>query len=321
MLTILWALFPVFGIIALAFVAGRTRYLGADVYAGLNQFVAQVTLPVLTFHSIATLDAADLAMPTMVIVVVGASYIVWCIAFGFERWRGIDAGHATISGLAAAYGNSAFIGLPVCLAVLGPAGFGPSAVVIALNTLFVFGGAVFVCALTGRGPQLPGAVLRTVARQLGTNPLLIGGVLGVVVALLRLPLPVPVDVLMVTLGNATGPCALVAIGLFMAQSIGGGGSVDRSGASLFAALAGKLLLMPLITIGMLAVLPPLPPAWRMTAILMSAMPTASSAFVLATESGRRSMHVAAVAVILSTIAALATLPILLFALEYFGSLQ
>jgi len=59
----------------------------------------------------------------------------------------------------------------------------------------------------------------------------------------------------------------------------------------------------------------------MTAILMSAMPTASSAFVLATESGRRSLHVAAVAVILSTIAALATLSILLFALEYFGSLQ
>lgn len=251
MLTILGALFPVFGLIALGFALARFHVLNEEVERQLTRFVGQITLPVLTFHTIAVMNPADLAAPVMVAVVVGASYILYAAHFVLERALGRDSAVANIVAIAGSYGNSAFVGLPICLALFGRGTLGPSALVMALNSSLVFGGGLFLQVLFSRGQHTAGEGLRAVARQIGTNPLVVGALAGVAVSVSGLRLPGPLDTLMTTLGGATAGCALIAIGLFIARP------TERADhAPVTRALIAKLLLLPLVTAGLLLVLPP-----------------------------------------------------------------
>ncbi|WP_395331979.1 AEC family transporter [Novosphingobium sp. BL-8H] len=313
MLTILSALLPVFGLIALGFVAGRTGYLGEGADGVLSHFVAQVTLPVLTFRAIATMTPEDLGVPAMATVAIAGPALVWISAFLFERWRGEQAGMANVVAMGASFGNGAFIGLPVSLALLGPASLGPCAVAMALYTMVVFSWCVFVGVLAQGGQHSVAQACGAVLRQLCRSPLVIGCVLGIGFALGRLPLTPPVDRLLETLGNATGPCALVAIGMVVAKPLEG-----RAGRGLGIAVIGKLLVLPGITLCLLAVLPPLPPVWAATAIIMAGASSATSTFILAAQTGPRERQLGAAAVVLSTIGAAFTLPGVLLAIEALG---
>lgn len=318
MITILGALFPVFGLIALGFACARSGYLTPGADEVLSQFVARITLPVLAFRVIATSNPADLAMPTMAVAALGGPAIVWSVLFLFERWRGADAPSAHVAAFGACFGNHAFVGLPVCLALIGPATMAPTAVIIALTSSFVFGWGVFMQVLTAQGKHTLAqgqgrAALRIVARQLATNPLVLLSVLGAAWSALHVPLPGPVIVLLTTLGNATGPCALVAIGLFLARPL----DEVASGMAL-RGVAGKLLFLPAVTCALLAIMPPLPPVWLATTLIMAAVPTGSGAFVIGAQSGPRQMQLGASLVVFSVIAAAISLPLMIVGLECYG---
>lgn len=313
MLTILGALLPVFGLIALGFVAGRSGYLGEGADAALSHFVAQVTLPVLTFRAIATMRPEDLGVPVMATVVIAGPALVWLAAFLIERGRGCSATMANLVAMGASFGNGAFIGLPVSLALLGPDSLGPCAVAMALYTMVVFSWCVFVGVLAQGGGHSAGEALRVVRRQLARSPLVIGCVLGIAFALARVPLAAPLNRLLETLGNATGPCALVAIGMVVARPLEG-----RAGKRVGLAVLGKLIALPLVTLGLLMVLPPLPPVWAATALIMAGSSCATSTFVLAAQTGPREREVGAAAVVLSTVGAAVTLPVLLLLIGALG---
>jgi malonate transporter and related proteins len=304
-LTILAALLPVFGLIALGFGCGRTGFLDDGAERVLSRFVAQLTLPALVFKVIAESSPAALANPPLVVAAVGAPAIVWSVFLLFERARGESLTDANIAAFGASFGNHAFVGLPVCLALIGPAAVTPAAVIIALTSLFVFGWGLFVTVLGSSGPHSPSDGFRVVVRQLGTNPLVIACVAGVLVAVGEVGLSGPLAVLLTTLGGATGPCALIAIGLFVAQA-----PKARPNPQVGRATVGKLMLMPLVTVALLAQLPPLPPPWLATAILLAGMPTGTASFVLASQAGPRSAALGAAMVVISTLAAAVTLPLL-----------
>ncbi len=308
---ILGALFPVFALIGLGYVCGRQRWLGEEGDRALNAFVALIALPVLTFHVIATMNPADLFEPVMFTVVVGASYLVFAIHLLVERLRGLDPMRANLAALGAAYGNSAFVGLPICLALFGSASLAPSAVVMALNTVFVFGGGAFASAFAAARSGTGSVSLASTARLVLLNPLILGATGGAVMALSGAVLPGALDGLLRLLGGATAPCALVAIGMFVARPVpasGGTGATWRS-------LAGKLVLLPAVTAGLLALLPPLPNVWHDTALVMAGVPCASSLFVLARGGGEDALRLASRLIIVSMAAAALTLPLLLVALR------
>jgi malonate transporter and related proteins len=312
-LAILSALFPVFGLIALGFAARRTGYLGHDASGVLSHLVAQLTLPVLTFRAIAKMDPADLGVPAMAAAVVGAPLLIWILAFLAERRRGEATDMSNIVAMSAAFGNGAFVGLPVCLALLGDASLGPSAVVMTLYTMIVFPWGLFVSIKAQEGEHTVVRVAGVVVRQLSRSPLVIGCLLGVVFALGRVAIPSPVDRLLEMLGAATAPCALIAIGMVVAMPLEG-----RPGRGLGIALAGKLLALPAMTIAILAVLPPLPPVWGATAIIMAGAPTGTSTFILATGAGSRVQQLGARALVFSTVGAALSLPLVLLAIEALG---
>jgi len=293
--TILGALMPVFGLILIGYVCGRYDVLGERAFEVLNRFVIVITLPILTFRSIAHMDPKSLAVPGMFIAVILGAFVTYAIGFALERKYGRSATEANIAALCGCFSNTGFIGLPIAVLALGPESIAPVAVTMLIYSAIVFTLALVtseVAAAKGAGPVTG---LRLAARATVRSPLIILAVAGVAWSVLGLPLSGPPDVLLETLAQATAPCALTAIGIFIALP-----RQSASPAPIGRVVALKLVGHPLITAGILWLLPPIPPLWAKVAILMAAMPCGASSFVLAGKAGRWSMELSAWAVTLTT---------------------
>jgi len=303
--SIFGALFPVFGLILLGVVLGRIDLLGARAFEVLNRFVIAVTLPVLTFRVLAKTSPADLAAPTMIVAVLGGAFVIYAAGFVIERLAGRTRVEANIAGLSSCYSNTGFVGLPIALLAFGPASFGPVAVTMALYAAVVFTVALVLSEVVGGGAG-PGAALARAGRAMVRSPLIVLSVLGVAWAFAGLPLGGAFDTLLATIAGATAPCALVAIGLFIALP-----REEAAVAPIARIVALKLIAHPLVTFGLLQLLPPLPPLWSATAILMAAMPAGASSFVLAGRAGRWAMELSAWSITLTTaFAAISLIPML-----------
>jgi malonate transporter len=322
MAAIFGALFPIFALIAVGFACGRVQCFGKDADHVLNAYAANLALPVLMFHIVATMDTRDLMEPVMFTVVVGASALIFALHYFVEWRRGQQASEAVAAAFAASYSNHAFIGLPVCLAVLGAASLAPAAVAMALNSIIIFGIGTLLSVLTGKAlaqqgegaEQSRGRAIRTALWLVARNPLVIGSVGGAAVAFVNISLPQPVDKFLEMVGATTAPAALIAVGLFMARPVpkaAGSGATMRS-------VAGKLLLMPLVTLGLLWALPPLPLVWQQTALIMAALPSGAGCIALARYGGDDALRMSARIIAISTLFAAVTLPLLLLVMGLGG---
>jgi malonate transporter and related proteins len=97
------------------------------------------------------------------------------------------------------------------------------------------------------------------------------------VSLSGLPLPASVERFAELLGGAASPCALVCIGLFLAQE-----GVVRSDTPAIGALVGlKLLFQPAVTALLAVQVLGVPAPWSHAAVLLSALPIGSGPFTIA----------------------------------------
>src|SRR3546814_12761966 len=93
---------------------------------------------------------------------------------------------------------------------------------------------------------------------------------------LGVALPTGLDRYVELLGASASPCALVTIGLFLAQAQPGGSS-----ATVGRLVAAKLLLQPAATAMLAFAVFPMPPLWAWCAVLMAALPIGTGPFMLA----------------------------------------
>jgi len=305
-MTIMGTMMPVFGLILVGYACGRYDILGDRAFEVLNRFVITITLPILTFRSIAHMDPRGLAVPGMVLAVTLGSLLTYAIGFAIERRSGRTAAEANIAALCACFSNTGFIGLPIALLAFGPDSVAPVAVTMLIYSAIIFTLAVLMSEITGTQGHGMRAGVWLAIRATARSPLIMLAVAGVLWSMLRLPLSGPADVLLSTLAQATAPCALTAVGIFIAlpRRSASPGPIGR-------VVALKLVGQPLITAGLILLLPPIPPLWAKVAILMAAMPCGASSFVLAGKAGRWAMELSAWAVALTTSLAVLTLVIVL----------
>jgi predicted permease len=300
--TILGALMPVFGLILIGYFCGRYDVLGERAFEVLNRFVIAITLPILTFRSIAQMDPRALAVPSMFLAITGGAFLTYALGFAIERRLGQSAADANVAALCGSYSNTGFIGLPIAILAFGKESLPPVAVAMMVYSSLVFTLGVILSEVTASHGHGMWKGIRMALRATVRSPLIVLSVLGVAWSLLRLPLSGPADVLLSTLAQATAPCALAAIGIFLA--------LPRETAApipILRAVGLKLLIHPLITAALLWLLPPISALWSNVAILMAAMPCGASSFVLAGKAGRSAMELSAWAITLTTVLASLTL--------------
>ena len=293
---------PVFAIVAAGYLCGARGLLGEDSSEALNRFVYWVALPALLFRAMAGVDLETLLNGPFLVGFLGALLALWLAASLLARVLfGRDLAQATLHGMNSVLGNSGFMGIPLAITAYGEAAAVPAIVVTIINAALVPAiGITLVEIGRGRASSAAG-MLHDLSRALATNPVLVAPLLGLAWAMTDLPLPDAVDGFTSILGAAAAPCALFAIGLFLIGKPQGEG---RAEVGLMLAL--KLIAHPALTALMVFVLLPADPFWAKNAVLMAALPTGSSTFVLAQVYGVYVLRTSSV-ILWSTVLSVATI--------------
>lgn len=304
MSVIINAVFPLFALILIGYISGRKRLLGAGAVDSLNKFVVWMALPALLFQAMAQITWEQINQPGYVAASSLAIAAVFLVSYVMDRHRRGRLADASIEGLASSYSNAGFMGIPLCLMVFGPESL-PAVIIATLLTacvLFAFSIVLIEIDLLGSRNILGTA--RKVVMSLLRNPLVAAPLLGLMVAAIQVPLPYAVLQFTTLLGAAASPCALVTIGLFLAQ----GEPAEHHGA-VWRIVALKLVLHPLIAFVLVRWVFDMPPMWAATAVLLAALPVGTGPFMLA-KLYEREPATTSRAILISTVLSLATVSVL-----------
>jgi predicted permease len=301
-LTTLSVVLPVFGLILLGYLCRRGMVLGPASMTELNRFVVWVALPALLFDIMSRTHWSTLWQPGFVLAYGLASVLVFAATVAAQRSLGKPLADAGIDGLNAAYPNSGYMGFPLCLVALGPASLPLVTIATILTVCFVFASAIICVEVGLQEERRPAALGAKVARALAKNPLLVAPALGALASGLGVVIPAPAETFLKLLGAAASPCALVALGVFLAQQ---GMVRGRDLSATLLLVAAKLVALPVL-VWLLATLLRLPAAATHAAVLSSALPTGTGPFMLA-EYYRREARVTSATILVSTVVSVLTI--------------
>ena len=294
---------PFFGLVFCGFAARRTNLLPESAVVGLNAFVFWFALPALLFYKLATTPAVGNFDFRLILAYSGAGLACYLLAaLAGRMFFGARLGECGIQGMAAAYPNVGYMGLPLVIQIWGDAALAPAIMILITDTLVLFTLTTLLLEADTGKPTTLLATLKRVIRGLARNPLLIAALLGIAWWQLALPLPLLVASLLGLLANAAAPCALFALGAtLVGQPISG----DKAEVATLVFL--KLGAHPVLA-GLFAALLHLDPMLARLVVVEASLPTAANVFVLATAYGRRPRRASTV-VLVSTAVAVVTVSI------------
>ena len=312
MQAILNVVLPVFGLILAGVIAGRFRILGQDSSEALNRFVYFFALPAVLFLGMARVPVAQSANLPFLADYFGALAAVVAIVLTVARvaFPGRAAEHA-LGAMSGIFSNTGYMGIPLFLTAFGPKGMLPAVVSTVVATVGVLGAVVAAIEIEAHGHAGAALALKRAGRALAVNPLIVAPVVGVLWSAAALPIPVSLGTFGDLLGAAAGPCALFAIGLFLASRKLGTLLGGRKLIEVAWLVAVKLVLQPLLT-WVLGVYLGLEPFWLAAAVILAALPTGALTFVIATNYGVYVERTSAV-ILASTVASVITLSIVMVA--------
>ncbi len=300
MSVIINAVFPLFALILIGYISGRKRLLGAGAIDSLNKFVVWMALPALLFQSMAQITWEQINQPGYIAASSLAIAAVFGASYALDRRRRGRLADASIEGLAASYSNSGFMGIPLCLMVFGPGSLPAVVIATLLTACALFAFSIVLIEIDLQGSRSVLGTTRKVALSLLRNPLVAAPVLGLALAAAQVALPYAVLQFTTLLGAAASPCALVTIGLFLAQS-----EPTRHHGAVWRIVLLKLFLHPLIAFVLVRWVFDMPPLWASTAVLLAALPVGTGPFMLA-KLYEREPAITSRAILISTVLSLAT---------------
>ena len=305
MLAIFNIVFPIFSLIFLGWFCRRRNILSAGAASELNRFVIWLALPALLFDSMSRLTAADFANLRFIGVFATGVALVFLLTAWLRLRQKAAAADVIIDSLGSSYANVGFIGIPLCYLAFGRDGLPPSVIAMMMTACLLFAVAIVLLETCLHAQAGLGQTVLKVGRSLLRNPIMIAPVAGIAVALSGAHIPSGVQQLFKILGAAASPCALVSLGLFLAQPV-----AQRAQASVSLLVAFKLLLQPAVTTVLAYWILPLPRVWADSAVLLAAMPIGTGPFMLA-ELYQREVTVMSRAILISTTLSLPTIALIL----------
>lgn len=284
-------LLPDFLLIAAGFLLCRYTALDRPVWEAAEKLVYFLLFPVLLFNSISrsTLSPGD----TMTLMGAGLGVMGAGIAMAYAlRWVPGVAPRTLASGSQVAFRFNTFVGLALAERLHGAQGVAWIAMIVAVCVPVANVAAVYPLARHGGHGYL---------RELARNPLIVATLTGLAANLLGLRLPEPAAITLQKIGLAALPLGLMAVGAGLRL-----GALKDAPWLAAALLAIKHLMLPLAAIGLGQALA-LPAPQAALLIAFAALPTASSAYVLAVRMGGNGPFVAGL-VTVSTLLGMVALP-------------
>ena len=302
---------PFFTLVLCGYLAARRHVLPESAIPGLNAFVLYFALPCLLFRFGSTTPILDLLNPVVLAVYLVCALLIVFFTVAVSLNERVQLKDAAFGALVAAFPNTGFMGVPLLVALLGPAAAGP-VICSMLADLFVTSSLCIALAqahgAAGQGARV--ALLRALRGAL-SNPLPWSIALGAVFSVAGLSLPGPVGAIVFMLADAATPVALFTIGavLFRASqhadpARGRTPLHDYVPVALIKLFVHPLLVL-LLGLAAHALGAPMSSFQIMVLTLAAALPSASSVSLLAERYGADNGRIARI-IMLSTVLAFAT---------------
>ena len=304
MLYVFNVVLPVFLLILIGYVGGRTGKLGINASVELNRFVVWLALPAQLFNFAANSGWQTLWQPGFITAFFLSCLIVFVLVLLVSWLCHRDLAAASFNGLSASYSNTGYMGIPLCALALGQDGLAP-AIISTFIVFVMFALATVLIEIGILSHKKPHEIGLSVIKSLCTNPLLVAPVAGLLWASSDLTLYDPIAQVIAFLAAASTPCALVSIGLFLMQKS------TAAPAQAWGISLAKLILQPLIAWVIAGPILELPALWVSAIVILSALPTGTGPFMLA-QYYKADGSVISRVVLITTVSSLLTLSLFLW---------
>jgi predicted permease len=298
---VFYVIAPLFLIIFASALLQKFKGLGDNWGKILNEFALNIGLPVLIFSVLAKASfsfstEAPLVFANSLFVIL--SFVLIVIIGKIFR---IKKQMFLTLFICSAFGNTAYLGIPVLTQVSGTQVLPIASLIVAVYLFWIFTiGVGYMDYSTDKNKK---HVVKNILKNITKNPLLIAVVLGIIIGSTKIPLP---GILIQSLDMITAsvtPTVLIVIGLFIGK-LKIGKLSEWSPIFLFS--VGTLILLPAgFYFG--AILFGAAPSHFSTSIIEAAMPLAITPFALADKYKLNKKFIAR-AIVLSTILSVFSLP-------------
>lgn len=292
------ALGPLFLLILFGAVLGRLRQPDGNFWIQLEKVIYFLLFPAMLVATLATANVGEVPVVRLALALLGGMLAFAGLLWAVQRRLGLEPAAFT-SVFQGALRFNTYVGVAGAAALHGTAGATVAAVAVALmvpmvNVLCV---ASFIAAGT-LGPSSLGKSLAALVR----NPLILACLAGIGLNLSGIGLPGWSGSAVELLGRAALPLGLVAVGVALRPQ-----ALLRVDRGVWTSNLVKLVLMPALVFAV-ALMLGLDAVSRDVALLFAALPTATSAYILARQLGGDAELMAAL-ITGQTLLAMATLPL------------
>lgn len=243
----------------------RKKLVGIQGSGDIGRMLLYVIMPVaiinsyLTEFSLEKLEGLAISFVAAALSLALAIVVSRCF---FRKEQGIER-------FGAAFSNAGFIGIPLVQMTLGgEAVFYVSSFVALLNILqWTYG----VMVMTGDRSAVS-------FKKVKTNPIVLSFLAGILLFLLPVTLPQPVQSVVGTIASMNGPLAMIVLGVYLAQVPLRSLFTERI---VYKCTLVRLLVIPLLTMGMMLLFPEKYLIIKLTVLIAAAAPVGSNVAIFA----------------------------------------
>jgi predicted permease len=317
-------LFAIFAIVAIGWGVAKSGRLGSgDPARVLSGAAFYIFVPALLFRTSARIEFARLDARILLAFFVPtlAVLLLVYVALRLRAKRGAGEPAApSVRAITASFGNAVQVGIPLAAALYGEAGLALHVTLVSLHSLTLLTVLTALVELDlARAERREGAggphlwrTLTTTVRNTVIHPVILPVLAGLAWNLAGLPIPGFADEILATLGQAVVPLCLVLIGVSLAHY---GIKGALRGATILSAV--KLVAMPLAVLLFARFGLGLDGVPLAIVVMMAALPVGSNALIFAQRYQTLPGEVST-AIVLSTLAFVATAPLWIAALQSIG---
>lgn len=295
------SVFSLFLIILVGVYAARKQIITAELNEGLVNLLIQIVLPCMVLSSFTYSYDQSIKAEVVNTFYYSLSAYIFMILISYLLLIRCRSNKKTVLQFANSFPNTGYIGIPVLSSLYGIEGTVYGSVFNLFFVVFVWTYGVFVY----RG-SLDKSRLKQDIKKTFLNPSVLAVVLGTLIMVLEIQLPNALLVTIRNIGNITTPLSMLIIGVILA---GAKISAHTKDWTLYYGSVCKLLLIPLL-IYIAATFTGVESKALNSVIIMTAMPASAMTAIFA-HNFQKEADYAAVVVSISTLASLATIPVLL----------
>jgi predicted permease len=210
---------PIFLVILTGYLFASKRVFSKEASQLINDYVLYVALPALLFLSVAQAEPKELLHWEFVVATLLGILVAYVLGVIISKYRSIQAPKSSIVGMAACYGTTGYMGVPISIAAFGQQAAVPAAIATILHNIPAIMAVIITFGIfnnDSKDKNTTSSVVAQAAKTTLLNPLTLSVIAGVIFSVLAIPLPETLITFTTFLAAAAGPTALFALGVGLA---------------------------------------------------------------------------------------------------------